>query len=118
MSKKKIKKQQEAYFYGYAIYRDSNGIVHVDCITDTKECVELYFRDKNIILEIAKGICFRDNLQLLAIVRMMDIMGFKTLDTDIMPGVVPNEFINELNAKMEKNFGYKSGDINYIPIGL
>lgn len=44
--------------------------------------------------------------------------GEKTLDTDIMPGVVPKEFINELNAKMEKNFGYKSEDINYIPIGL
>lgn len=45
-------------------------------------------------------------------------MGFKTLDTDIMPGVVPNEFINELTSKIEKNFGYKSEDINYIPIGL
>ena len=99
MSKKKIKKQEEAYFYGYAIYRDSNGIVHVDCITDTKECVELYFRDKNMV-------------------RIMDIMGFKTLDTDIMPGVVTNDFVNELNTKVEKNFGYKSEDINYIPIGL
>ena len=118
MSKKKIKKQQEAYFYGYAIYRDSNGSVHVDCIIDTKECVELYFRDKNIILEIAKGICLRDNLQLLAMVKIIDMGGFKTLDADIMPGVVPNEFINELISKIEKNFGYKSEDINYIPIGL
>ncbi|RKW58824.1 MAG: hypothetical protein D8H95_00090 [Lachnospiraceae bacterium] len=117
MSKKKIKKQQEAYFYGYAIYRDSNGIVHVDCITDLKERVMIYNNNKNLIIEIVKGISARNNFKLLAVAKVM-YTGVAVAEVYTMKGVFPGEFSKELDATLEKHFNLIPGDIEHAFIGF
>ena len=110
--------EKEFYLYGYGIYRESNGTVQVDRITDIEKNIKLYHINKNIILEMIQAICLRDELDLLAIVRVLNLGSFKAFDIDVVQDVNPNDFINELNAKIEKDFGYEVKNQLSVPLGL
>ncbi len=109
--------KNQQYLYGYAIYRDTNGIVHVDCITDLKERVMIYNNNKNLIIEIVKGISARNNFKLLAVAEVM-YTSVAVAEVYTMKGVFPGEFSKELDATLEKHFNLIPGDIEHAFIGF
>ena len=109
--------KNQQYLYGYALYRDINGIVHIDCISDLKERVMIYNNNKNLIIEIVKGISARNNFKLLAVAKVM-YTGVAITEVYTMKGVFPGEFSKELDATLEKHFNLIPGYIEHAFIGF